>query len=137
MRGQVGNLPGRPKRPERLDLDELLPQVDALTLHCPLTEQTRNLIGARELQLMKPSAFLINAARGGLVDEQALADALRRGHLDGAATDVLTSEPLSDDNPLQDPRLPRLLITPLPARDSLADVPRTPRHLADNSTAVF
>src|SRR3546814_20591169 len=115
MRGQVGNLPGRPKRPERLDLDELLPQVDALTLHCPLTEQTRNLIGARELQLMKPSAFLINAARGGLVDEQALADALRRGHLGGAATDVLTSEPPSADKPPLDPRLPPLTIhTPHP-----------------------
>lgn len=137
MRVLVGNLPGRPKRPERLDLDELLPQVDALTLHCPLTEQTRNLIGARELQLMKPSAFLINAARGGLVDEQALADALRRGHLGGAATDVLTSEPPSDDNPLLDPSLPRLIITPHSAWGSREARQRIVGQLAENATAFF
>jgi len=137
MRVLVGNLPGRPKRPERLDLDELLPQVDALTLHCPLTEQTRNLIGARELQLMKPSAFLINAARGGLVDEQALADALRRGHLGCAATDVLTSEPPSDDNPLLDPSLPRLIITPHSAWGSREARQRIVGQLAENATAFF
>ncbi len=137
MRVLVGNLPGRPKRPDRLDLDELLPQVDALTLHCPLTEQTRNLIGARELQLMKPSAFLINAARGGLVDEQALADALRRGHLGGAATDVLTSEPPRDDNPLLAPDLPRLIITPHSAWGSREARQRIVGQLAENATAFF
>mgnify|MGYP002716868027 CR=1 FL=1 len=137
MRVLVGNLPGRPKRPDRLDLDELLPQVDALTLHCPLTEQTRNLIGARELQLMKPSAFLINAARGGLVDEQALADALRRGHLGGAATDVLTSEPPRDDNPLLAPDLPRLIVTPHSAWGSREARQRIVAQLAENATAFF
>ena len=137
MRVRVGNLPGRPKRPGRLDLDELLPQVDALTLHCPLTEQTRNLIGARELQLMKPTAFLINAARGGLVDEQALADALRRGHLGGAATDVLTSEPPRDDNPLLAPDLPRLIITPHSAWGSREARQRIVVQLAENATAFF
>src|SRR5690606_35201998 len=60
MKVLTGNLPGRPPRADRLDIAELLPQVDALTLHCPLTEQTRNLIGAAELKLMKPSAFLLN-----------------------------------------------------------------------------
>lgn len=112
MKVLVGNLPGRPPRSDRLELTELLPQVDALTLHCPLTEQTRNLIGQRELQLMKPSAFLLNTARGGLVDEQALADVLRQGHLGGAATDVLTSEPPSADNPLLAADVPRLIVTP-------------------------
>ncbi|MDV7213431.1 2-hydroxyacid dehydrogenase, partial [Azotobacter beijerinckii] len=92
MRVLLGQLPGRPERADRLPLAELLPQVDALTLHCPLTEQTRHLIGAAQLQAMKPGAFLINAGRGGLVDEQALADALRRGHLGGAACDVLSEE---------------------------------------------
>lgn len=137
MRVLVGNLPGRPKRPERLDLEELLPQVDALTLHCPLTEETRNLIGARELQLMKPSAFLINAARGGLVDEQALADALRHGHLGGAATDVLTSEPPSDENPLLDPGLPRLIITPHSAWGSREARQRIVGQLTENARAFF
>ena len=93
MRVLLGQLPGRPAREDRLALEELLPQVDALTLHCPLNADTLNLIGAEELALMKPGAFLINTARGGLVNEQALADALRRGHLGGAATDVLSQEP--------------------------------------------
>ena len=75
------SLPGRPARADRLPLGELLPRVDALTLHCPLTEDTRGMLGAAELALMKPGAFLVNTARGGLVDEQALADALRGGHL--------------------------------------------------------
>ncbi len=91
-------------RDGRLPLDQLLPQVDALTLHCPLTEQTRHLIGAREIALMKPGAFLVNTARGGLVNEQALADALRAGHLGGAACDVLGVEPPRDGDPLLRPR---------------------------------
>lgn len=80
MRVLLGQLPGRPARADRLPLGELLPRVDALTLHCPLTEDTRGMLGAAELALMKPGAFLVNTARGGLVDEQALADALRGGH---------------------------------------------------------
>src|SRR5690606_1677570 len=90
MRVLIGQLPGRAARPGYVPLDELLTRVDVLSLHCPLTEQTRNLIGARELALLKPGALLINTARGGLVDEQALADALRSGHLGGAASDVLS-----------------------------------------------
>lgn len=93
MRVLLGQIPGRPARPDRLPLDQLLPQVDALTLHCPLNEHTRHFIGARELALLKPGAFVINTARGGLIDEQALAEALRNGHLGGAATDVLSVEP--------------------------------------------
>lgn len=84
MRVLIGQIPGRPARAGRLTLDELLPQVDALTFHCPLTEHTRNFIGARELALLKPGAFVVNTARGGMIDEQALADALRSGHLGGA-----------------------------------------------------
>ena len=137
MRVLTGNLPGRPPRPERLDLDELLPQVDALTLHCPLTEQTRNLIGARELQLMKPSAFLINTARGGLIDEQALADTLRQGHLGGAATDVLTSEPPSHDHPLLAPDVPRLIVTPHSAWGSREARQRIVGQMSENAEAFF
>lgn len=81
MRVLSGQIPGRPARAERLPLDELLPQVDALTLHCPLNEHTRHMIGARELAQLKPGALVVNTARGGLIDEQALADALRSGHL--------------------------------------------------------
>nr|MBF0681518.1 2-hydroxyacid dehydrogenase [Pseudomonas sp.] len=137
MKVLVGNLPGRPPRSDRLELTELLPQVDALTLHCPLTEQTRNLIGQRELQLMKPSAFLLNTARGGLVDEQALADVLRQGHLGGAATDVLTSEPPSADNPLLAADVPRLIVTPHSAWGSREARQRIVAQLSENAGAFL
>ena len=137
MRVLTGNLPGRPPRPDRLELDELLPQIDALTLHCPLTEQTRNLIGARELQLMKPAAFVINTARGGLIDEQALADTLRSGHLGGAATDVLISEPPSNDNPLLAADVPRLIVTPHSAWGSREARQRIVGQLCENAEAFF
>ncbi|QUE74965.1 2-hydroxyacid dehydrogenase [Stutzerimonas stutzeri] len=137
MRVLTGNLPGRPARDDRLDLDALLPQVDALTLHCPLTEHTRNLIGARELRMMKPSAFVINTARGGLIDEQALADTLRSGHLGGAATDVLTSEPPSNDNPLLAADVPRLIVTPHSAWGSREARQRIVVQLRENAEAFF
>ncbi|MFC2972788.1 2-hydroxyacid dehydrogenase [Azotobacter bryophylli] len=137
MRVLLGQLPGRPARSDRLPLDELLPQVDALSLHCPLNEHTRNLIGARELDLMKPGAFLINTARGGLVDEQALADALRAGHLGGAATDVLSVEPPRDGNPLLAPDIPRLIVTPHSAWGSREARQRIVDQLAENALAYF
>ncbi|TLX57512.1 2-hydroxyacid dehydrogenase [Stutzerimonas nosocomialis] len=137
MRVLIGNLPGRPERAGRLSLDELLPQVDALTLHCPLTDATRNLIGARELALLKPTAFVINAARGGLIDEQALADSLRSGHLGGAATDVLTVEPPVNGNPLLAGDIPRLIITPHSAWGSREARQRIVGQLAENASAFF
>jgi glycerate dehydrogenase len=137
MRVLLGQLPGRPPRADRMSLDELLPQVDALTLHCPLTADTRDLISARELQLMKPGAFLINTARGGLVNEQALADALRRGHLGGAATDVLSQEPPTAGNPLLEADLPRLIVTPHSAWGSREARQRIVMQLAENADAFF
>lgn len=108
----VAERPGGPARSDRVPLAELLPQADVLSLHCPLTETTRNLIGAQELSLMKQDALLINTARGGIVDEPALVDALRRGLIGGAAMDVLTIEPPRDGNPLIDPSIPNLTVTP-------------------------
>lgn len=137
MRVLLGQLPGRPPREDRIALHELLPQVDALTLHCPLNEQTRNLIGAAELALMKPQAFLINTARGGLVDEQALADALRRGHLGGAASDVLTQEPPRDGNPLLAADIPRLIVTPHNAWGSREARQRIVGQVVENAAAFF
>ena len=137
MRVLLGQLPGRPSRQDRLPLDELLPQVDALTLHCPLTPATQDLIGEYQLSLMKPGAFLINTARGGLVNEQALADALRRGHLGGAATDVLTQEPPTDGNPLLAADIPRLIVTPHSAWGSREARQRIATQLTENAQAFF
>ena len=137
MRVLLGQLPGRPARADRLPLDELLPQIDALTLHCPLNNDTLNMIGARELNLMKPTAFLINTARGGLINEQALADALRAGHLGGAATDVLTQEPPKDGNPLLAADIPRLIITPHSAWGSREARQRIVGQLSENALAFF
>jgi len=96
----------------RLPMDELLPRVDILSLHCPLTDDTRDLIGRRELQAMKPDAILINTARGGIVNEAELVEALRAGEIGGAAFDVLTREPPVDGNVLLDVELPNLIVTP-------------------------
>ena len=95
---------------ELLELEELLRTSDAVTLHAPLTDETRGLLGPEEIGWMKEGALLVNAARGGLVDEEALAGALRAGRLGGAAVDVYETEPLPEDSPLRD--APRLVMTP-------------------------
>ncbi len=91
---------------------QVLAEADIVSLHLPLAPQTRNLIGARELALMKRDALLINTARGGLVDEQALAEALRNGAIAGAGFDVLSVEPPRQGNPLLDLDLPNFILTP-------------------------
>src|SRR5439155_12300953 len=78
-----------------VNLDELLQKADFVSLHCPLNESTRGLIGARELALMKPEAYLLNTARGGIVDEDALYDALKNRRIAGAAIDCFAQEPVS------------------------------------------
>ncbi|WP_018953156.1 2-hydroxyacid dehydrogenase [Thioalkalivibrio sulfidiphilus] len=98
--------------PDRLPLERVLAESDILTLHCPLTNQTRHLIDARALAAMKPDALLINAARGAVVDNAALADALRRGVIGGAGIDVLDQEPPPADHPLLAPDIPNLIVTP-------------------------
>ncbi|WP_426152154.1 2-hydroxyacid dehydrogenase [Pseudomonas sp. DC3000-4b1] len=137
MQVLLGQLPGRPVRPGRLPLAELLPRVDALTLHCPLTEHTRGLIGARELAMLKPGALLVNTARGGIVDESALVEALRNGHLGGAATDVLSVEPPAEGNPLLSREVPRLIITPHCAWGSREARQRIIGQMSENALAFF
>ena len=137
MRVILGAIPGRPARADRVPLDELLKQVDALTLHCPLNEHTRDLIGARELALLKPGALVVNTARGGLINEQALADALRNGHLGGAATDVLSVEPPVNGNPLLAGDIPRLIVTPHNAWGSREARQRIVGQLAENARGFF
>ena len=104
--------PSRTPDPSRVGLSELLAASDVVSLHCPLTPATRGMVGARELALMKSDALLINTARGALVDAQALAEALRAGRLGGAGIDVLSQEPPVDGNPLLDPGIPNLIVTP-------------------------
>jgi len=108
----LANRPGGMPIAGRVELDELLPQVDVLSLHCPLTPATDGLIGARQLARMKPDAVLINTARGSLVDSAALAAALRAGRLGGAAIDVLPQEPPVAGNPLLAGDIPNLIVTP-------------------------
>ncbi|GIW99681.1 MAG: hypothetical protein KatS3mg111_3014 [Pirellulaceae bacterium] len=91
-------------------LDKLLEQADIVSLHVPLTEQTRHLIGANELELMKPSAILVNTSRGEIIDQEALTEALREKQIFGAGLDVTTPEPLPADHPLYD--LPNCIILP-------------------------
>ena len=94
------------------DFETILKESDIITLHVPLTPETKNMIGEKELKKMKPTAILINTARGGLVDEAALSKALKAGTIGGAGFDVLTVEPPKDGNILLDKTIPNLIVTP-------------------------
>ena len=135
MQIRIAALPGRPADESRIPFAALLPQVDFLSLHCPLTEDTHHLISHAELDAMKPSAFLLNCARGGIVDEQALAQALREGKIAGAATDVLSVEPPKEGNVLLDASIPNLIVTPHNAWGSVDARQRIVDQLLENVEA--
>ncbi|HSE30988.1 MAG TPA: D-2-hydroxyacid dehydrogenase [Pyrinomonadaceae bacterium] len=99
-------------RDGRASFVDVLRRSDVLSLHCPLTDATRNLIGATELELMKPTSILVNTARGALVDEAALVEALKEGTIGGAAIDVLRVEPPIESNVLLEETVPNLIVTP-------------------------
>jgi glycerate dehydrogenase len=113
--------------PAKRSLEELLATADVVSLHCPLTPATRGMLGEAQLRSMKPGALLINTARGGLVDEPALARALTEGWIGGAGFDVLTTEPPREGNLLLDLDLPNFILTPhvawasIEAMEGLAD----------------
>ena len=116
----------------KLSLNELLNSSDVISIHCPLNERTQNLISAEELAMMKKSAILINVARGGIVNEAALAEALNNGNLRGAALDVFTSEPLRE-SPLYNLKDPyRLLASPHNAWSSVEAIDRLIACIAGN-----
>ena len=130
------HLHGDPE-PDRLPLDELLATSDIISLHIPLNKLTENLIGELELALMKNSALLINTGRGGIVDELALADALRQNTIAGAGVDVLAVEPPLDGSPLLASDIPNLIVTPHTAWASRQSRQRLVDQIADNISAFL
>jgi phosphoglycerate dehydrogenase-like enzyme len=119
---------------ELLALDELLPQVDVLTLHAPLSAETRHSIGAPELALMKPEAVLVNTSRGAAVDESALIDALKGGRLAGAGLDVFEHEPLTAEHPLSS--LSNVVLSPHSASFTRLGIRRMAERVVENLMAV-
>jgi len=131
----VAQRPGGPAAPGRVGLVDLLARADVVSLHVPLADNTRGLIGARELALMRPDALLINTARGGIVDEGALLAALRAGRLGGAGVDVLAVEPPREGSPLLDDQPPNLIVTPHVAWASRESRQRLLDEVAENIQA--
>jgi glycerate dehydrogenase len=113
MKVVVGLRPGSDQpQPGRIAIDEMLPQIDVLSLHCPLADNTRNLIDKRSFELMPEHAVLINTARGGIVNESDLLQALLSGQIAAAGLDVLHEEPPVHGNVLLDSTIPNLIVTP-------------------------
>jgi glycerate dehydrogenase len=127
----------REVREGRLPFEEVLRQSDAVSLHVPLNEETRGLVGRAELALMKPSSILINCARGGVVDEAALAESLREGRIAGAGVDVLSAEPPQESHPLLSADLPNLIVTPHVAWASREAMSRLADQLVENIEAFI
>jgi glycerate dehydrogenase len=123
----------------RIPVAELLKQSDFITLHCPLTQETKNLINAQTLALMKPSAFLINTARGALIDEAALIDALRQRRIAAAALDVISNEPPPADHPVivAAKELDNLMVTPHTAWSAREARQRLLEEVKENITAFL
>jgi glycerate dehydrogenase len=124
-------------RAGRVPFNEMLERADAVTLHCPLTPQTRNLIGEPELRRMKPDAILLNLARGGVVDEAALAQALREKWIAGAGVDVLANEPPRAGNPLLEMVGPNCIVTPHVAWASRQSLVRLAEEVVRNIEAFY
>ncbi len=116
----------------RLPLGELLPQADVISIHCPLTPETKHLFGTKEFLLMKDSAFLINTARGAIINTAELASALRDKVIAGAGIDVLEQEPPPLDHPLLNDKIPNLLLTPHIAWSAIEARQRVIDKVAEN-----
>jgi glycerate dehydrogenase len=132
-----GNAAPMPK--DRLPVNELLQQADIVSLHCPLTPETTNLINRQTLSLMKPTAFLINTARGALIDEAALIDALRKKKIAAAALDVISREPPPADHPIIQAaaELENLLVTPHTAWSAREARERLLKQVKENIAAFL
>ncbi len=124
-----------PVREDRLAFEDVLAHADILTMHCPLTPETKDLIAEKEFALMKSDVLLINTARGGIVNECALRDALYQERIAGAGVDVLTNEPPTHGNPLLDSPIPNLIVTPHIAWASREARQRLADQIAENVQA--
>jgi glycerate dehydrogenase len=133
--GRPGTRPNTPKSVEWLSSDEVFASADIVSLHCPLTPETERMVNEERLSRLRRGALLVNTSRGGLVDERALADALRSGQIAGAAVDVVSQEPIRPDNPLL--TAPNCLITPHIAWSSLAARRRLLETTAENVRAFL
>lgn len=124
---------------QRIPLDELLRQADIVSLHCPLTVETRNLINQKSLSVMKPSAFLVNTARGALIDEVALIEALRNKRIAGAALDVISKEPPAANHPIivAAKELDNLIVTPHTAWSAREARERLLKEVEENIVAFL
>lgn len=129
----IGERRGREPRPDRLSFEHLVRHADIVSLHCPLTAETRHMMDRAVFRVMKPDAILINTARGAVVNEQDLADALRAGDIGGAGIDVFASEPPPPDHPLLAGDIPNLVLTPHNAWGSV----RARQECIDQLTAVI
>jgi glycerate dehydrogenase len=128
---------GAQARPGRTPFDEVLSLADIISLHCPLTAETHNLIGRAELLRMKRNAILVNIARGGIVNERDLSNALQAGEIGGAAFDVLTVEPPRAGAPLLSLTHPKLIVTPHIAWASHNSRQRLVNEVAENIRAFL
>jgi len=126
-----------PPLADRVSLEQLLKSSDVISLHCPLSEQTRGLIGETQLRQMQSGAILINTARGGIIDEPSLVKALQQGWIGGAGVDVLATEPPDSDNPLLRYHSPRLIVTPHVAWASQAARQRLVNEIVANIDAFL
>lgn len=137
MKVIIAQRPGGEPQTGRVELNDLLAKSDVVSLHVPLADNTRNLLNAERLALLQPNAILINTARGGIVDEKALVEALRAGRIGGAGLDVLSEEPPVKGNPLLDLELPNLIVTPHVAWASLEARQRLMDQVAENIKAFL
>ena len=137
MQALIAEHKNQPPRPHRTMFDDVLRQADFITLHCPLSPETQHLFSRREFELMKPSAYLINTARGGLINEADLLQSLSSGQIAGAAIDVIQGEPPGQDNAILRTLPPNLIVTPHIAWASRESRQRLLDQLAGNIEHFF
>ena len=137
MNVEIAARPGHPSSEQRRPLEELLPLTDVLSFHCPLTPETENLLNRTNIFKLKKGAFVINCARGGIVNEEALVEVLNEGHLGGAGIDVLSVEPPPPSHPFWGVKHPNFIVTPHMAWGSQTSRQKLVEETATNITSFL